>query len=173
MVLICTECKHCIAPDKASSHTRQHHPFCKVPEHFVAELNKKYPGLKSEKIHPDGVVQPIFGLAVPTQHYVICARCFRGYSNNTSWRNHVCERPQMDLKGRAPQFSSLVQTFFRGPRVCYFPIVTPVLEKGKGDLDDFARFRSQFPQVDATEDEIAEPADYYESLCNKGSFFVK
>ena len=91
--------------------------------------------------------------------------------NRSSWRNHACERSQVDLRGREPQFSSLVQTFFRGPRLCYFPIVTPVSEKGKSEIDDFALFQSQFPQVDATEDAIAEPADYRELdqfLCKEG-----
>jgi hypothetical protein len=162
MAIICTQCKHAVAPDNASTHAHQFHPSCKVPGSFVVELTNKYPGLKSEKIHPGGVVQPIFGLALPMAQYLVCARCLRGYSNHASLRNHVCDNPQKDLEGRPPKFSSLVQTFFRGPRLCYFPITTPTSKAEEGCVDDFALFQSQYPQVDVIEDEIAGPADYRE-----------
>jgi hypothetical protein len=162
MALICTQCKHSVAPDNASTHAHQFHPSCKVACSFVAELKNKYPWLKSEKIHPGGVVQPIFGLALPMAQYLVCARCLRGYSNHASLRNHVCDNPQKDLEGRPPNFSSLVQTFFRGPKLCYFPITTPTSKAEKKCVDDFALFLSQYPQVDVIEDEIAEPADYRE-----------
>jgi hypothetical protein len=162
MVLICTQCKHAVTPDNASTHAYRLHRSCKVPESFAAELNKAYPALKAEKIHPGSVVEPIFGLAVPMQQFVICARCLRGYSSQSSWRSHDCDDPLKDLNGGPPHFPSLVQTFFRGPKLCYFPIETPGTDKGGSDIDDFARFQSQSSRVDTVEDEIVEPADYRE-----------
>ena len=126
MVLICIQCKHAVTPDRASTHAHRLHRMCKVPDSFVAELDKKFRALKSEKIHPGSMIQPIFGLAVPVQQYLVCARCLRGYSNHSSWHSHACEDPLVGLNGRPPYFHSFVQMFFRGPRLCYFPVDTPV-----------------------------------------------
>jgi hypothetical protein len=168
MALICMECGHAVDPDKASTHARQLHQGCKLPESFVVELKRRYSGLRAEKIHPGGIVPAVFGLAVPPKPFEVCSRCLRGYSNHSSFRKHVCENAQKDLQGEPPSFSSLVQTFFREPRICYFPIETP---KAKEIDDDFAIFRSQFPNIDIVEDEIANPTDYRELdqfLCKEG-----
>jgi hypothetical protein len=162
LTLICFECKHSVDPDQASSHVRRLHPYCKVPQGFVTEIKIKYPGLKAEKIHPAGVVKPIFGLAVPVSQYEVCTRCQRGYSNSSSFRNHACKNPQMDLKGKPPSFPSLVQTFFRGPRICYFPIETPTSTADKNDVDDFIVFQSQNPLINTVGDEVVKPEEYRE-----------
>jgi hypothetical protein len=121
---------------------------------------RKYPGLVSEKIHPGEVSPPIFGLAMPMEKYVVCGYCRRGYVSVGSWRSHVCEKADMDLNSQPPYFLSLVQTFFRGPRLCYFPIKTPTTQMESDVVDDFALFKSQFPQVDI--DEVVQPEDYRE-----------
>jgi hypothetical protein len=162
MALICTYCKHSISPNSAWTHAQRFHQHCKVPRSFVTELNKKYPGLTAEKIHPGDVIQPIFGLAVPMEQYVVCARCLRGYLNVASWRCHVCQKPEIDLNGKPPHFLSLVQTFFREPRICLFPIETPIPKTDRDTLDDFALFMSQFHPVENVEDEVVEPVDYRE-----------
>ena len=171
MVLICIQCRHAVALDNASAHARRLHKSCKMPDSFVTELDKKYPGLTSLKIHPGSVIPPVFGLEVPLQQFEVCARCLRGYSNLSSWRNHNCDAPQVNLNGKPLHFSSLVQTFFRGPKLCYFPVKTPVSALEKKDIDEFALLHSQFSPVDILEDEIIEPSDYREMdqfLCKEG-----
>lgn len=162
MVLICTHCKHAVCPNSASTHANQFHPHCKVPGTFVRELAKEFPDLVAEKIHPGDVIRAIFGLAVPMEQHIVCARCLRGYSSVQSWRHHVCEKPDLDLKGKPPNFLSLVQTFFREPKLCYFPIETPTHGTNGGVSNDFDLFKSQFQPVEVVEDEIVEPADYRE-----------
>ena len=171
MALICIECKHAVAPEKASGHARKHHPCCKISESFATEVKSKYPGLTADAIHPGTVVQPIFGLAVPEKPYEICTRCLRGYLNQASLRSHACSNAVMDLKGKPKSFSSLVQTFFREPRVCYFPIEILKPGAGNNDLDDFAIFESQRPHLDSIADEVAKPEEYRELdqfLCKEG-----
>ena len=157
-VLICVVCKYSIAPEKALKHARQRHAYCKVSESFVTELKNRYPELKSEKIHPGCIARPVFGLAVSGEPYEVCSRCLHGYSNRGSLRRHVCENPEKDLQGGQPSFSSLVQTFFREPKICYFPIESPV----KKEADDFTLFRSQFSTVEEIKDEITNPTEYRE-----------
>jgi hypothetical protein len=162
LTLICVECKRSVDPDQASSHARRLHSYCKIAAGFVTEIKRKYPGLKAEKIHPAGVVKPIFGLAVPPSQYEVCTRCLRGYSNPPSFRNHACENPQMDLKGKPHSFRSHVQTFFHGQRICYFPIDTPTSTADETNVDDFTVFQSQYAQFDAIGDEVVKPDEYRE-----------
>ena len=119
-VLICTDCRHGVNHDRASEHLHKHHPHCEVRTDFVSQLNARFPELESEMIHPLEVVDPIFGLAIPLEHYIVCARCHRGYVNIPTWSRHVCRNAAVDLEGVSEYLTSLVQTFFRGPKVCYF-----------------------------------------------------
>jgi hypothetical protein len=162
MVLICTDCKHAVTPDSAPTHAAKFHRPCKIPKDFVNKLSDKYPGLVSEKIHPTDVIRPVFGLAVPVEKYTVCARCRQGYLNVESWRRHDCKKTDVDLHGQPFHFLSLVQTFFRGPRLCYFPIKTPTGDTNEATVNDFTLFEAQFRQVDASEDEVTEPENYRE-----------
>jgi hypothetical protein len=160
MVLICTACRHCVNPACASEHLRKHHSQCKVGSDFEAQLHTKYPTIVSEMIHPPGIVEPVFGLAISVDEYTVCARCRRGYINLASWRSHTCERADTNPEGNA-HFSSLVQTFFRGPKVCYFPVKLPLSTKGEAISDDFDLFKATSHNITFSEDEI-EPGDYRE-----------
>jgi hypothetical protein len=111
-------------------------------------------------IHPPDVVEPVFGLAIPVEEYTVCARCRRGYINSASWRSHACVQADAKLEGIA-HFPSLVQTFFRGPKVCYFPVKLPVSKKDEVVSDDFDLFKSASHNITISDDE-AEPGDYRE-----------
>jgi hypothetical protein len=162
LVLICTQCKHAVNPGSAFKHVRKLHPGCKVPATLAAQLNEKYPMLTAEKIQPQEMVEPIFGLSVPGEEYTICARCRHGYGTMVSFRNHACERSDTDLNGRLPYFASLVQTFFRGRQLCYFPIKTPRPGVDRTTTDDFALFQSQRTDDNSAEDEVEAPENYRE-----------
>lgn len=166
MVLICTQCKHGVSLDSASKHVHQSHPQCKLPRTFATELANKFPELVAEKVHPGNrIVEPVFGLAIPLEKFVVCARCWRGYANSGSWRSHACSNPDapVDTSEQGPNFLSLVQSFFRGPKLCYFPIQTPGTEE-ESVGDHFALFKTQFRNLDLldSEDEIEEPENYRE-----------
>jgi Orsellinic acid/F9775 biosynthesis cluster protein D len=64
-VLICTDCRHCINPDRASEHLRKYHPHSKVGTGFVSQLNERFRRLGSEEVNPPTVIGPVFGLAIP------------------------------------------------------------------------------------------------------------
>jgi hypothetical protein len=160
MVLICIACRHCVNPACASEHLRKHHAQCKVGPDFEAQLHTKYPTLVAEMIHPPDVIEPVFGLAIPVEEYTVCARCRRGYINSASWRSHACVQADAKLEGIA-HFPSLVQTFFRGPKVCYFPVKLPVSMKDEVVSDDFDLFKSASHNITISDDE-AEPGDYRE-----------
>ena len=162
MVLICTDCRHGVNHDRASEHLRKHHPHCKVRTDFVSQLNARFPELESEMIHPLEVVDPIFGLAIPLEQYIVCARCHRGYVNIPTWSRHVCRNAAVDLEGGREYFTSLVQTFFRGPKVGYFPIQLPISAASESHGDDFKLFMSTFQDPSVSEDKIREPEDYRE-----------
>jgi hypothetical protein len=160
MVLICIACRHCVNPACASEHLRKHHCQCKVGSGFESQLHTKYPTLVAEMIHPPVVIEPVFGLAIPEEEYIVCARCRRGYINSASWHSHACGQADANLDGN-DHFPSLVQTFFRGPKVCYFPVKLPVSTKSEAISDDFDLFKSNSHDVTISEDEI-EPGDYRE-----------
>ena len=107
LVLICTDCRHCVNPARSSEHIRKHHPHCKTDTHFATQVLSKFPELINEEVHPPEVVEPIFGLAIPDEKYTVCTRCRRGYRNVPSWRHHTCERLDIDLEGRSEYFYSL------------------------------------------------------------------
>jgi hypothetical protein len=159
--LICTACGHGINPRRASDHLREFHSQCKVGTAFETELDIKYPELVAEMVHPPEVIEPIFGLAIPIEEYTVCVRCRRGYVNLASWRSHVCEKADVNVDGIG-HFSSLVQSFFRGRRVCYFPVKLPVSALGEVAGDDFDLFKSTFHGFGVSEDEVIEPEDYRE-----------
>lgn len=162
MALICIDCKHSVEPGSALGHIRKIHPYCRPPQMLVVRLNKTYPGLLAENKIPDDM-EPIFGLAVPLEKYVVCARCRRGYLNVASWRSHPCGKPGVDLKGQPPHFASHVQTFFRGNRLAYFAVKTPGADGDGITIDDFQLFKSQYLHIDSeVNDEAAEPGDYRE-----------
>ena len=162
MSLICTDCGYCVNPEKASQHLRKHHGHCKVGVDFLVQLSTKFPGLVVEMIHPPQVIEPVFGLAIPIDMYTICARCGRGYVNLATWRHHVCSKKDVNLEGRPDHFPSLVQTFFRGPKVCYFPVKLPASAPIEARGDDFDLFKSTFRDIPVFEDVIDEPEDYRE-----------
>jgi hypothetical protein len=162
MVLICTHCRHCINPDQASKHLRKHHPHCKVGTGFVSQLNERFPGLESEEIHPARLLQPVFGLAIPLDPYTVCARCHRGYVNLNTWRRHTCKRVDVDLDGGREHFNSHVQTFFRSPKLCYFPIEFPTFISSEPRGDDFDLFLSSYREPAVSEDSVEGSEDYRE-----------
>jgi hypothetical protein len=159
-VLICTCCRYSFNPDRALDHLRKYHPQCKVQAEFAILVRTKFPGLVCESIQPLEVPEPVFGLAIPIEPYTICARCRRGYANIASWRCHACGNAGANLAGQPDHFSSLVQTFFRGPQVCYFPVQNPASNLNKQD-NDFDLFKSCFQDLPVSE-EIDEPDDYRE-----------
>jgi len=161
-VLICTDCRHCVNPGRALKHIHKHHSHCKVRTDFVSQLKEKFPRLVSDEIHPSGVVEPIFGLAIPPEPYTICARCHRGYTNVGTWRRHACGKADEDLEGELEHFSSLVQTFFRGPKVCYFPVKLPAMVAREPRGDDFDLFMSGYQDLVLSEDGAGTPQDYRE-----------
>ncbi|KAL6297747.1 hypothetical protein BKA93DRAFT_754678 [Sparassis latifolia] len=161
MALICTTCKCAVSVEDAIKHADRYHPQCKVSRTLVTQLRERYSEIVDKKIHPGEVVNAVFGLAIPMEEYVICGRCRHGYANVGSWGNHVCEKACVELNGRPLHFISLVQTFYRGPRRCYFPIRMPHSAAGATD-DDWTLFQSQIHDIDVAEDEVVEPEDYRE-----------
>lgn len=163
MVLICADCMHAVNPDRASEHLHKNHPHCKVQKKLSTLIRSQFPALVCEAIRPLDIVEPIFGLAIPMEEYTICARCRRGYANISTWERHVCRNADDDLKGQPEHFSSFVQTFFLGPRICYFPVQLPsrVSESVEGQDDDFELFKSGFQDlVVSNSEEVEEPDDY-------------
>jgi len=162
MVLICTDCRYCINPDHALEHLRRDHPHCKVETTFSEHLNERFPGLLSESIHPPETIEAVFGLAIPVDKYTICSRCRRGYIDVPTWQRHNCRSADTTLAGQRPHFSSHVQTFFRAPRICYFPVNLPDSALSEGtNSNDFELFTTNFQELAAFEGEIHEP-DYRE-----------
>jgi hypothetical protein len=163
MVLICTDCRYCIIPDRARAHLHKDHPHCRVDATFFEQLNKRFPGLVAETIHPPETTEAVFGLAIPVEKYTVCSRCRRGYLNISTWERHLCRNADANLVGQHAHFRSLVQTFFRGPSICYFPIDLPApASGGAGDRDDFNLFKADFQEVAVSDDEIHESEDYRE-----------
>ena len=162
MVLICTECRRCVIPDRASEHLRQNHSYCKVGTGFCQQLRAKYSDLLAEEIHPPDVIEPVFGLAIPNENYTICTRCRRGYLNVASWQRHNCRNAGADLAGRSERFFSLVQTFFSGKRICFFPVKPPASVSEEAHSNDFDLFKSSLEKLMASDNEVDEPKDYRE-----------
>jgi len=163
MVLICTDCRSCIIPDRARAHLHKDHPHCKVNTTFFEQLNKRFPGLVAETIHPPDTIEAVFGLAIPVEKYTVCSRCRRGYLNISTWERHLCRNADANLVGQHAHFRSLVQTFFRGPSICYFPIDLPApVSDGAGDRNDFDLFKADFQEIAVSDDEIHESEDYRE-----------
>jgi hypothetical protein len=161
MVLICTDCRYCILPDRALEHLRKDHPHCKVSTAFSEHLKKKFPGLVAEAIHPTKTIEAVFGLAISDEKFTVCSRCRRGYVNVSTWQRHVCRNADANPAERRPHFRSHVQTFFRGPRICYFPIELPVLvSEAKGD--DFDLFKTDFQELAVSDDKVYDSEDYRE-----------
>ena len=163
MVLICTDCRYCIIPDNARAHLLKVHSHCKVDTTFLEHLNKRFPELVAETIHPPETIEAVFGLAISHEEYTVCSRCRRGYLNDSTWERHLCRNADANLVGQPTHFRSLVQTFFRGPNICYFPIYLPVLASdGASSCDDFDLFKADFQEVAVSDDEIHESEDYRE-----------
>lgn len=168
-ILICTDCKFAVSVKSAVSHARKDHSFHEIPGDLERKLSLKYPLLVSESIQPSDTCHAIFGIAIPSNPFLICSRCRRGYVNAQSWRNHSCKNPQVDLKGGALHFPSLVQTVFPGNKTCYFPIHTPA--SYAPPLDDFNLFKAQLSTSELAVDEVVENANYREMhqfLCKEG-----
>jgi hypothetical protein len=161
MVLICTDCRYCINPDRALEHLRRDHPHCKVETTFSEHLNGRFPDLLSESIHPAETIEAVFGLAIPVDKYTVCSRCRRGYIDVPTWRRHVCRSADTSLGGQRPHFSSHVQTFFRAPRICYFPVELPDPASEGTNSNDFELFKTNFQELAVSDGEIHEP-DYRE-----------
>lgn len=164
MTLICLDCGYCVNPEKALGHLSKHHSECKfnVAKDFALQLSNKFPDLVANAIHPPAVIEPVFGLAIPAGMFTICSHCRRGYVNLDTWRHHDCGRKDIDLEGRPEHFSSLVQTFFRGPKICYFPIQIPALVSDEVSINDFDLFKLGSHDLPVSEDVIEEPEDYRE-----------
>jgi len=162
MVLICTDCRYCILPDRALQHLRKDHSHCKVDTAFSEQLNKRFPGLVAEAIHPSKTIEAVFGLAISDEEFTVCSRCRRGYVNVSTWEHHVCRNRDANPAERHPHFRSHVQTFFRGPRICYFPIEVPDLVSDETSGDDFDLFKTDFQELAASDDEIHDSEDYRE-----------
>lgn len=162
MTLICTDCGYCVNPEKALQHLRKYHSHCKVGVDFLAQLSTKFPDLVVDATHPLQVVEPVFGLAIPIDMYTICSRCGRGYVNLASWRHHACSKKDIDLEGQPDHYPSLVQTFFRGPKIRYFPVKAPASVQDEAPGDHFDLFKSDFQDLPVCDNTIDEPEDYRE-----------
>ena len=160
MVLICFDCRYSIIPDRALEHLRKDHPQCKVGTTFPDQLQKKFPGLVSEAIHPANTVEPVFGLAIPIEKYTVCTRCRRGYVNLVTWQHHACRNADADLAGERPHFPSYVQTFFRGPRTCHFAVELPDSVTDGSHDDDFDLFKRDFHERPVSGEEVHGSEDY-------------
>ncbi len=160
-VLICTDCRYCVNPDRALEHLRRDHPHCKVETTFSKHLNQRFPGLLSESIQPPGTIEAVFGLAIPVDKYTVCSRCRRGYIDVATWQRHVCRSADTTLGGERPHFSSHVQTFFRAPRIFYFPVELPDSATDGTHGDDFELFTTNFQELAVSDGEIHKP-DYRE-----------
>ena len=166
--LICLQCKHAVSPDSAASHARKEHGCRTIVDGFDKALILKYPFLVSEAIQPTLICDPIFGLAISSDPYTICARCRRGYANSECLRKHHCKNADFHVGTDPPHFSSLVQTFFQGNRLCYFPIRAPTINSDV--QNDFALFKAQSACYEDV-DKICENANYREMqqfLCREG-----
>jgi hypothetical protein len=128
---------------------------------FSEDLNERFPGLLSESIQPPETIEAVFGLAIPVDKFVVCTRCRRGYINVPTWQRHVCRNADTTLGGQRPHFSSHVQTFFRAPRICYFPVELPDSASEGTNGDDFELFTTNFQELAVSDDKIHEP-DYRE-----------
>ena len=124
---------------------------------------ERYPDLVDTMIHPTETT-PIFGLAVSLEEYCICSLCRKGYLNSESFRRHLCAREDSQASGTGSKtyFRSLVQTFFHGTRLCYFPIDKPIANASGVAQSDFDLFKSQCREMDTSEDRVEEPDDYRE-----------
>lgn len=160
-VLICTDCKYSIIRDCALEHLRQKHPHCKVEATFPAHLDKRFPGLISEAIHPPETIEAVFGLEIPVNKYTICSQCRRGYVDVPSWRRHICRTADTTPVAQHPHFRSYVQTFFRGKKICYVPVDVPDSPSGGTNGNDFDLFKTNFQELGVSDGEIHEP-DYRE-----------
>ncbi len=161
MVLICTDCRYCIIPGRALEHLLHDHPHCKVETTFSDRLNERFPDLVSQSIHPPETIEAVFGLTIPASKYTICYRCRRGYVDVPSWQRHVCRNAGVAIVGQHLHFRSYVQTFFRGPRICYFPVELPDSARDGTNGDDFKLFKTSFQELAVSDGEIHEP-DYRE-----------
>lgn len=162
MVLICTDCRYCIIPGRALDHLRKEHRHCKVDTTFSEQLDQRFPRLVTESIHPPETIEAVFGLAIPDEKYTVCSRCCRGYVDVASWKHHLCRNADADLAGRHAHFQSHVQTFFRGPRICYFPVELPVSVSDGTNGDDFSLFKTDFQELAVSDSELHESEDYRE-----------
>ena len=160
-VLICTDCRYCIKPDRALEHLRHEHPHCKVEATFPDHLKNRFPDLVAEAIHPPETVEAVFGLAIPVDKYTVCSRCRRGYVDVSTWQRHACKNAGATLAGQRPHFSCHVQTFFRAPRICYFPVEIPDSVSDGTVGNDFDLFTANFQELAVSDGEIHEP-DYRE-----------
>lgn len=168
--LICTECKHAVNPGNASSHIKKLHKACRLPSDFSAQLKLRYPNLIGTKIQLDEVADPVFGLAIQTEPFLICGRCSCGYRNEPSWRSHECLQAGRELGDKQPPYTtSLVQTFFRGPKCSYFPIHTPLVSSTQPP-DAFAIFKSQSSTDTCDLADAVSTAEDYRQL---NQFFAK
>ena len=161
IVLICTDCRCCINPDRALEHLD--HPHCKAETTFSEQVNKRFPGLVSGSIHPPETTEAVFRLAIPVDKYkyTVCSRCHRGYINVPTWQRHACRNAETTLARQRPYFSSHVQTFFQAPRICYFPVELPDSATDGTKGNDFELFTTNFQELAVSDGEIHEP-DYRE-----------
>jgi hypothetical protein len=162
LVLICTDCRHCVNPARSSRHIRKHHSHCKIGSHFDAQVIDKFPGLLNEEIQPPEAIEPVFGLTISEETFTVCTRCRRGYRNVSTWRHHNCRRLHVDLEGRPEYFDSHVQSFFKGRKVCHFPVKLSGSGLDAAHGNDFDRFRSAFRDIASSEDQVRESDDYRE-----------
>jgi hypothetical protein len=157
-VLICVECKHAVSVKAAASHARKVHACRYIPREFEEQILAQYSSLVSHSIKPDQICDPIFGLAIPLEPYTVCSRCTRGYIDRKSWTAHQCQDAQAPLNGQPPHFSSLVQTFFRGRELCYFPIHSP--QSAPPASNDFTLFKEQSRGNETACSEVVESINY-------------
>jgi hypothetical protein len=164
MVLICTDCRYCIVPDRALVHLGQEHAHCKVETTFPEKLNPRFPGLIAAAIQPLETIEAVFGLGIPIEKYLVCSRCRRGYINMRTLERHVCRNAEADSAGQPEYFLSYVQTFFRGQRICYFPVELPGSSSDgtNGSEDDFDIFKTDFQEPAVSEGQVHGSEDYRE-----------
>ncbi|KAF9490700.1 hypothetical protein BDN71DRAFT_1511034 [Pleurotus eryngii] len=167
-ILICTHCQCTVNPKKAGTHIAKNHKACKPPSRFTEQLLDRYPNLKSNGVDILQSIKAIFGLAIPTNQFIVCSRCYHGYSNVKGWQSHACKKPSIKHGDQLNYFALLVQTFFHSPKHLYFVIHTPQPTSVQPP-NAFSIFRSQTVSLGEPNKKVSIAVDYRQ----QNQFLVK
>jgi hypothetical protein len=129
-----------------------------LPKGFESELQKQFPELVSSTVFPGKKISALFGIAIPEKRFVICDYCLRGYTDTASFYAHKCRSPAPDLIMKYSY--SLVQTVFKGPQACWFPIYDPTSDAVS--RDDLHLFKASFRDIE--ESRVTYEVENYREL---------